>query len=304
MQNYILSFFSSFGVHIVIGVVLLFSFEIAPPAVKQIEAEGELSKVDEKGALKPDIVKAVSVNKAEMEKQIKRIQAQKEAKQQAEENRIRDLERRAQKAQNQINKNQKKIKDLDQQKKQAEAEAKAAKERQVKESARAKEFKKAAEAEQAAKQRAEKEAAEAKKRAEEAKKKAEQEAAERKRKEQEAAEKAEIERFMAEQLAAEQAALKKAKRSQILTEKQKYERLIHDSIKANLISDEIYKGKSCKLNIRLAPSGFVIGVRKLGGFELLCKAAERAVIQTETVPVSKDPDVFVEIKDIDITFAL
>ncbi|WP_232824613.1 cell envelope integrity protein TolA [Algibacillus agarilyticus] len=289
MQQYLVSFISSFGVHIAIGFVLFFSFEITPPPQPQVSNN------------EPDIVKAVSIDKTEMQKQVKRIEAQQVALKKAEEKRVKDLERRAERAESKLNSNQKQIKDLTQQKKKAQQEADAAKELQIKEAKRAKELKKQAEAQEQAKAQAEQEAQAAKQRADDAKKREQALIAERKRKALEAQEKAELEKQMAEQLAVEQAARQKAKQKQILTERQKYQALIRNTIQQHLLVDETFKGKSCKLNIKLAASGFVIGVKKLAGDERLCVAAERAVIKAETVPVSQDPDVFAELKNINLT---
>ena len=65
--------------------------------------------------------------------------------------------------------------------------------------------------------------------------------------------------------------------------------------------DESFKGKSCKLNIRLAFNGLVTKVNTLSGDKLLCQAAQRAVLKAETLPVSKDADIYNELKDINLT---
>lgn len=103
---------------------------------------------------------------------------------------------------------------------------------------------------------------------------------------------------MQEQLAREQQARSKARRKHVLKEKDKYSALIMAKIKQNLLTDETMKNKSCRLNIKIAFSGLVTKVSVLSGDTFLCKAAERAVLKAETLPVSKEPDVFEELKSI------
>jgi colicin import membrane protein len=61
------------------------------------------------------------------------------------------------------------------------------------------------------------------------------------------------------------------------------------------------KGKSCKLNIKLAFSGLVTRVTKLQGEPNICQAAERAILKAETLPVSKEQDVYQQLRDINLT---
>jgi len=44
-------------------------------------------------------------------------------------------------------------------------------------------------------------------------------------------------------------------------------------------------------------------VKSLGGDKLVCEAALRAVRMADTLPVSKDKDVFEQLKNINITIA-
>ena len=94
------------------------------------------------------------------------------------------------------------------------------------------------------------------------------------RKKKEAAERAEMERIMQEQLAQERAAQQERRRQQVLTEVERYTALIQQTIKRNLYSDDSYNGKTCRLNIKLATTGFVTSIRILGGNDALCRAAE------------------------------
>jgi len=124
------------------------------------------------------------------------------------------------------------------------------------------------------------------------------------RKKKEAVERAEMERIMQEQLAQEQAAQQERRRKQVLTEVERYTALIQQTIKRNLYSDDSYKGKTCRLNIRLATTGFVTSIRVLGGNDALCRAAESAVRRAEKLPVSDAPDVYEQLKDITLKVEL
>ncbi|MBR9783443.1 MAG: cell envelope integrity protein TolA [Gammaproteobacteria bacterium] len=128
--------------------------------------------------------------------------------------------------------------------------------------------------------------------------------AEAERKKKEAAERAEMERIMQEQLAQEQAAQQERRRKQVLTEVERYTALIQQTIKRNLYSDDSYKGKTCRLNIRLATTGFVTSIRVLGGNDALCRAAESALRRAEKLPVSAAPDVYEQLKDITLKVEL
>jgi colicin import membrane protein len=61
------------------------------------------------------------------------------------------------------------------------------------------------------------------------------------------------------------------------------------------------KGMSCRLNIKLAFSGLVTNVIILEGQNAICQAAQRAVLKAETLPVSKEQDVFQQLRDINLT---
>ena len=116
-----------------------------------------------------------------------------------------------------------------------------------------------------------------------------------------AEEKAAQEKLLKEQLEAEQAARQRKRSKQVLTEVQKYQALIKQTIQRNLIVDDAMRGKSCRLNIRLATNGLVIQVKELGGDAILCRAAKSAVFKSDTLPVSKEADVYQELRDINLT---
>ena len=256
-------------------------------------------------------VSAVTVDQKMVEQKIADLKRKEDDKKRAEDKRIRDLERRASDARKKREAEDRRIKKLEQERKakeketaQAQAQAKKAREIEQKEREKAKQAEKQKqEAEQAAKAAADKRKAE-----EEALKKA---AAERKRQEQEAKERAEAaeqarqkalqEQMLQEQLANEQAARNKIRQQQVGTEVDKYKALIMARIQQNLLIDEKMKNQQCRVNIRLGFNGLVTQVKSLGGDKLVCEAALRAIRMADTLPVSKDKDVFEQLKNINLT---
>ena len=187
------------------------------------------------------------------------------------------------------------------QRKKKEAQAAAAKRKRAAEAKQAREKKQAEEAEFKRQKQLEQLAAqkEQQRKEREAKAKADAE-----RKKKEAAENAEMERIMQEQLAQEQAAQQQRRRAQVLTEVERYTALIQQTIKRNLYNDDSFKGKVCRLNIKLATTGYVTSIRILGGHDALCRAAESAVRRAEELPVSDAPDVYEQLKDINLKVEL
>jgi colicin import membrane protein len=110
--------------------------------------------------------------------------------------------------------------------------------------------------------------------------------------------------MLQEQLAAESDARRRARAQQAVTEVQRYTAMISDAITRNLIKDEsTMRGRSCRLNIRLASNGFVTSVSVVNGDRAVCDAAVRAVNRAGTFPMSQDPDVYNQLKDINLTVA-
>ena len=199
----------------------------------------------------------------------------------------------------------------DQQRAQAQAEAQARAEEQRKRQA-AEERKRQEAAARKAREKKAREAAEAKRQSElrrlaeqKARERKEREAAEKAeaaRKAKEAKERAEMERIMQEQLAKEQAAMQQQRRQQVLSEVERYQIMIQQTIMRYLNAD--FKGKSCRLKLKLATTGFVSQVSIVDGDTALCRAAESAVRRAETLPMSEDPAVYEELKDIDLKVEL
>lgn len=191
--------------------------------------------------------------------------------------------------------------EVEAQRKKKEAQAAAAKRKRAAEAKQAREKKQAEEAEFKRQKELEQLAAQKEQERKERQAKAKADA---ERKKKEAAENAEMERIMQEQLAQEQAAQQQRRRAQVLTEVERYTALIQQTIKRNLYDDDSFKGKVCRLNIKLATTGYVTSIRILGGHDALCRAAESAVRRAEELPVSDAADVYEQLKDINLKVEL
>jgi colicin import membrane protein len=254
-------------------------------------------------------IEATVVNADKLQKAINKIKKQKADDKAAEKKRLQNIEKRASDAKKRRVKEQARIKKLEKQRKKKEQEKKradkAAKD-SVAKAAKAEKIRKQKEQE---KQKAEDAAAQARTKrlkAEAAAKKADdlrkKQIAERKRQEKAAADKAVREKQLADQMAAEMATRNKARQQQMMSEVQRYAALITNVIDQNMINDRsTMEGKSCKLMISLAPSGFVTKASVVSGDAVVCEAAKRAVYKAGTLPVSKDPEVFKEMRNIGVT---
>lgn len=172
----------------------------------------------------------------------------------------------------------------------------------------------------------EKQAQEAKDRAKkekEAAEKAERDRIEKEKEAKEAAEKARKEKLRLEQIERErkeqEAALNDifagledeseqntSARSQFVTnEADRYGAIYTQLIQRNLLLEDSFRGKSCRVNLRLIPtgSGAIVGDLKiLDGDNRLCAATRRAVAQVQTFPLPKnDPEVVEKLRNINLT---
>ncbi|MEF1289695.1 cell envelope integrity protein TolA [Vibrio sp. M260118] len=194
---------------------------------------------------------------------------------------------------------------------------KAEQERLAKEAAIAKAEQERLEREKAAKEaeekaRREREAAEKAEQERIAKEKAAKEAAEKARKEKERLER--IERERKEQEAAlndifagletEAEANTSARSRHVASEADRYGAIYTQLIQQNLLLEDSFRGKSCRVNLRLIPPGadeIVGNLSVLDGDSRLCAATKRAVAQVNSFPLPKDPDVVNRIKNINLT---
>ena len=260
-------------------------------------------------------------NRKAEEERIRKLKEQqaKEAKaaREAEKQRVaKEKERKAEEAR--VKKEKERVAKLEAERKAKEqAIKKAEQERLAKEAAIAK-----AEQERVAREKAAKEAEEKARREREAaakaekeriaKEKAAKEAAEKARKEKERLER--IERERKEQEAAlndifagletEAEANTSARSSHVSSEADRYGAIYTQLIQQNLLLEDSFRGKSCRVNLRLIPTGadaIVGNLSVLDGDSRLCAATKRAVAQVNSFPLPKDPDVVNKIKNINLT---
>jgi len=282
----------SFLLHVVLAAVLLMgNFDHEPKAVPK--------------AVQVQTIQATIVDKSKVDAQVNKIKKKKrdDAK------RLKELNQQVASAKKKRAKEEKRIKELERQRKKKVLEKKAA------DSAAKKARTKANAAEKLRKQKvkeqkiAEQATADAKAKRlkeEKAAKKADdlrkKKAAERKRKVQEAKERALQQKILEQQMTEEMAVRQQARHQQTMTEIGRFNALIRQTIQGNLITDRsTMEGKSCKLTISLAPSGFVINVVIGKGDKVVCDASKTAIYKAGTLPVSKDPEVFKEMRTISLT---
>ena len=250
------------------------------------------------------IIEAKVIDENQLQEQVQKVKDEQKTKRLKEENRVKVLERRAADAEKKRKQQESEVSKLKQEtkkqqvdKKKAEQAAVAAREKQKQEKAKAKQLEDDRKRKELEKKKADDQARKAK----EKRQKEEKALKEAERKRQEA--KAEQEKILDEQLQAEQATRQQRRNKQVLTEVQKYQALIRQTIQRNLFTDDAMKGKSCRFNIRLASNGLVIQVKELGGDPLVCRAGKAAILKAVELPVSSEPDVYEQLRDINFTFA-
>ncbi|MEZ9364406.1 cell envelope integrity protein TolA [Vibrio sp. 10N.286.49.E11] len=240
--------------------------------------------------------------KATREAEKRRVEKEKQRK--AEEARLQQEQKKAAKA------------EADRKLKEA-ALVKAENERKAKEAAIAKAEQERVAKEKAAKEaadkaRKEKEAAELAEKRRIAKEKEAAAAAEKARKAKEAAAKAEKERKQQEAalndifagLETEATQNSSARQQFITDEAQRYGAIYTQLIQQNLLLEDSYRGRSCRVNLKLIPTGSnaILGsLSILDGDSRLCAATKRAVAQVQSYPLPKDPDIVNSLKDINLT---
>ena len=268
------SLFLSIALHIVLGGILVFSFKFSTKPVP---------------VYKPvtNIVKAISVDKKQVELELKRLKDIEEAKKVDEKKRQKKLEKKAEDTKKKRIAEEKKLKKL---KKKKEAEKKKRKEEEKKLKKLEKERKELEKKQKLEKEKIKKEAE--RKRKEEEKLKAEE--VERKRKEEEKKLK---EKALQEELEAEQS---EHDQSEIL----KFTSLIKHAIENKFNETNLKEGLSCKIIIRMSEGGKVIEstIVESSGNELFDQRAEKAVYSASPLPVPSESRLFNKMRSIRITF--
>ena len=247
------SLFFSILLHIVFGGILIFSFKFSAkptPVHKPVT----------------NIIKAISVDKKQVELELKRLNDIEEAKKAEEKKRQKKLEKKAENAKKKRIAEEEKLKQLKKKKDKEKKLKKLKKEKKKKEAER--------------------------KRKEEEKLKAKE--AERKRKEEEKKlkEKALQEELETEQLEYDQ--------SEIL----KFTSLIINSIESKFNKINLKEGLSCKILIRMIEGGEVIesNIVESSGDATFDQRAEKAVRRASPLPVPTESRLFNKMRTIRITF--
>ena len=268
------SLFFSIILHIILGGILIFSFKFSAkptPVHKPVT----------------NIVQATSVDKKQVELELKRLKDKEEAKKAEEKKRQKKLEKKAEEAKKKRIAEEKKLKKLKKKKKE-EKKKRIAEEKKLK---KLKKEKKELEKKQKLEREKKKKEAE-RKRKEEEKLKAEE--AERKRKEEEKKLK---EKALQEELEAEQSEHDQSEIS-------KFTNLIINAIENRFNCSTLFKDLSNKILIRMSESGKVIEstIIESSGNELFDQRAEKAVYSASPLPVPTDSKLFNEMRKIRITF--
>ena len=268
------SLFFSIILHIILGGILIFSFKFSAkptPVHKPVT----------------NIVQATSVDKKQVELELKRLKDKEEAKKAEEKKRQKKLEKKAEEAKKKRIAEEKKLKKLKKKKKE-EKKKRIAEEKKLK---KLKKEKKELEKKQKLEREKKRKEAE-RKRKEEEKLKAEE--AERKRKEEEKKLK---EKALQEELEAEQSEHDQSEIS-------KFTNLIINAIENRFNCSPLFKGISNKILIRMGESGKVIEstIIESSGNELFDQRAEKAVYSASPLPVPTDSKLFNEMRKIRITF--
>ena len=268
------SLFLSIVLHIVLGGILILSFKFS---AKPVPIHKPVA----------NIVKAVSVDKKQVELELKRLKEIEDTKKADEKKRQKKLEKKAEDAKKKRIAEEKKLKKL---KKKKEAEKKKRKEEEKKLKKLEKERKELEKKQKLEKEKRKKEAK--RKRKEEEKKKAKE--AERKRKEEEKKLK---EKALQEELEAEQSQHDQSEIS-------KYTGLIINTIENKFNETNLKEGLSCKILIRMIEGGEVIEstIVDSSGNELFDRRAELAVRAASPLPVPSESRLFNKMRSIRITF--
>lgn len=271
-QRYIESSFAlSISAHALLLVGLMVSVSVAPPQQLNLDMTPLTDQMP--------VLNATFIDPAVT--QAKFDEAKKQAQQAAQQEKLRQARERKRQA-------------AAKQKAQRLAAEKIAREKAAKEKAKADKIRQQRELERKAQAALAKKAAQAEREAAERLARQEQEAKDRARE-------AKQQRELEEQLAKEQAQMQAQETQRVMSEKQRYSVLIKSTIQRNLITNEAFKGKKCQLNIRLGIGGVVLKVDKIAGDDALCRAAINAVYKPSNLPVSRDPAVFAQLRDINLT---
>ena len=286
------------GLHLLLAVFFVISFDwTAKPDVIEPEV---------------NVVQATAVDESQVQAELAKIREIEARKHKTEEDRVKSLERKADKARREREKEQQRIAQLEKERKvesdrknQAEQERKLAEEKgrlARKENERLEmERQQAVEAQKQAlaeRERLEQERVKAEAEAQRAK--AEVEKAEAARR------KAEEERMRADMLAADQQRLNEQREKQVLSVIQRYQLMIKDKVTRNWQRPPTAKaGMSCDVKVRIIPGGNVLDVRviKSSGDIVFDRSVEHAVRRAAPLPLPADASLFKHFRELEFTFS-
>jgi colicin import membrane protein len=275
--------------HIVIGALLIISFDFTPKPKSQVRKD-------------VNVVQAVAVDKKQVELELARIKKVEADKHKKEKKRLDDLEKKAKNLEKKRKEEEKKLADTKKKKVAEEKKRKAEQARVTKlekqkkelEDKRKLEEKKIKEAEEKAEKLKTEEETRKKETAEVAKLKAEEE-----QKKRDAADKKRFD----DELAAEEAD-EQASKDQVLANL--YARKIKLSIRNEFLTTGLPGGLKCLLKVRLVPSGEVLdaSIVKSSGSEIFDRRAVNATYDASPLPVPDDLATFdrLKMRDNNITF--
>ncbi|MEM6998263.1 MAG: cell envelope integrity protein TolA [Pseudomonadota bacterium] len=289
-ENWLLtsrSFLISIAIHIVLGVVLVFSFNFS-------------SKTTPPQPPKVNIVKAATVDKEQVELELKRLKDQEDKKIADELKRQKELEKKEADLKKKLQKEEKKLNEI---KKKKELEQKKINEEKLRLKKLEEEKKELEKKKKLEQERKKKEAEKKKQEAERKKKEAEQKKLEeeKKKKAEEEAERKAREAALQEELEAE---LEAEQEQRDLSELQKYQLMIANSIEKKFNRLGLDEGLSCVILIRMIEGGKVVeaSIVKSSGNDLFDKRAEDAVYKASPLPVPDESRLFEKMRNIRFTF--
>ena len=268
--------------HLVVGVLLLFSFEFTPQPKTQIRQD-------------VNVVQAVVIDKKQVDLELERIRKIEEEKHKKEKQRLDELEKKANNLEKKRKEEEKKLAEA---KKKKEQEQKKLKEEQV----RLKKLEKEKAELKKKRELEEKKIKEAEAKAE--KLKAEEEARkERVAEEKKVADRKQREKELADAMNAEETAEQASKDQELIN---RISNNIKRSIESNFNKVGLPDSLECELRVRLVPGGDVIDVTiaKSSGHDIFDRRAVNATQKASPLPVPDDVETFerLDLREIKLYF--
>lgn len=306
-SSYRTAFVLAIFFHVFLAFMLLAESSTSRPVLvkEAVNEPGELMPIVQNDQPKPEIVKAVSVDSKEVMQTVNRLKQERARQLQAEQSRQNALTKQVEMARKERLQEQQHLKKLkDEEAKLAIARKKQIEEEQkrLKQLAQQKEqeAKNLAELKNKQKELEKKQKLEADKLADLKKKQADEQAKNAK----EMAAAAEAEKAKQREVAERQAAEQASKKAKLAGEVDKYKALIVNAISQRwILPDNVDSSLSSQFRIRLAPDGAVLEVSLLrsSGDPVLDRSAQTAIYKASPLPVPTDPGTFDLFRDISLT---